>query len=165
MDGCGGSLIAPGVVLTAAHCADEDNKFSYNGETVIVGAYDRQQATNGAQEATVTMSVMHPAYDPEETYMDVMVLKLDSPVTTSGSVNLSLNSASSVPADGQMLTVIGTGNTAEGGTQSDQLLQVDVPTVNTDTCNGPYEGGVFDDAMFCAGGVGGEDSCQGAEYD
>ena len=88
-------------------------------------------------------------------------MHLDSPITTAGSLSLFLNTNEDLPSNGQTLTVIGTGNTAEGGTQSAGLLQVNVPTVDTATCNGPYEDGVLDEVMFCAGGVGGEDSCQG----
>ena len=88
-------------------------------------------------------------------------MQLDSAVTTSSSITLALNTDGAKPADGQTLTVIGTGTTSEGGEQSDQLLQVDVNVVNTDTCNGPYQGSVSDQVMFCAGGNGVEDSCQG----
>lgn len=62
MNGCGATLIAPGVVLSAAHCAPDG--FTYVGETVIVGGYDRQQVSNGAVRATVTATLMHPSWDP-----------------------------------------------------------------------------------------------------
>lgn len=58
------------------------------------------------------------------------------------------------------MTVVGNGNTEEDGTQSDVLLEAEVPAVATDTCNGPYSGDVVDEVMFCAGGKG-KDSCQG----
>ena len=58
------------------------------------------------------------------------------------------------------MTVVGNGNTEEGGDQSDVLLEADVPAVSTDACNGPYNGDIVDEVMFCAGGKG-KDSCQG----
>ncbi|CAJ1963779.1 unnamed protein product [Cylindrotheca closterium] len=159
MDGCGASLIAPGVVLSAAHCDPDD--FTHVGQTVIVGGYDRQQVTNGAVRATVTETLMHPSWDPwGGMSYDFMLLKLDSPVTTSGSVKLSLNSESTVPSSGQPLTVVGNGDTEEDGIQSDVLLEAEVPAISTVTCNGPYDGEIVDEVMFCAGGNG-KDTCQG----
>lgn len=61
MNGCGASLIAPGVVLSAAHCAPSG--FSFVGKSVIVGGYDRQQITNGALSVEVTATLLHPSYD------------------------------------------------------------------------------------------------------
>jgi len=81
-------------------------------------------------------------------------------VTTSGSVKLSLNTQNTVPSTNQPLTVIGNGYTQENGVQSDVLLEANVPVVDTETCNVPYEGAVEDEVMFCAGGEG-KDSCQG----
>ncbi|CAJ1963777.1 unnamed protein product [Cylindrotheca closterium] len=158
LDGCGGSLIAPGVVLTAAHC--EPDRFSYVGKTVIVGGHKRQQVTDSAVSATVTKSISHPLYNPNDESLDIMLIQLDIPVVATGSISLALNANSSSPVDGQMLTVVGNGDTREDGNQSDELLQVDVPAVNTDVCNGPYEGDIVDEVMFCAGG-GSQDSCQG----
>jgi hypothetical protein len=46
-----------------------------------------------------------------------------------------------------------------GGSISQQLLQVTVPTVSIAQCNQAYGAGAVDSTMLCAG-VGGKDSCQ-----
>ena len=75
-----------------------------------------------------------------------------------------------VPEDGDVVkddltTVIGWGNTAEEGEQSDVLLQLDVKVLANRKCEKALQmeapDTTIDDTMFCAGGKEGEDSCQG----
>ena len=154
-------MIAPGVVLTAAHCTVDDGS-TFVGDTVIVGGTQSGETTNAGTAVTVAAQAPHPLYDIESSYMDIMLLKLEDAVQAQGSVSLVLNTDSSTPVDGQTLTVIGLGDTFEGSQAgSDDLLQVDIPTVSTDRCNEGYEGEVVDEVMICAGGIEGEDSCQG----
>lgn len=76
------------------------------------------------------------------------------PVTIVNPVTLEVNTNSSVPERGQVLTVIGLGATSEGGNVSDVLQEVDVYTISWEACNGPYSGEgspIEDEVMFCAG--------------
>jgi trypsin len=137
MNGCGGSLIAPDVVMSAAHCGD------YTGDSVFVGAVRYQ----------VAKQVMHPAYDNNTEENDVMVLKLASPVTGSTSVELVLNDEYSIPANGNDLTVLGLGDLFEDGPAPTTLMDVVVQAIDTDQCNSrdSYDGDVVDEVMLCAG--------------
>lgn len=157
--GCGGSLIAPGVVLTAAHCGD------YTGSRVIVGGYEAYQVSQGSTEATVITYKEHPNYDDWTTANDFALLRLSEEVGISGSVTLGLNSQYAVPADGQTVTTLGLGALVEGGYSPSILNEVDVFAISGAKCNSEpynYDGAVQDDIMFCAGvPEGGKDSCQG----
>jgi hypothetical protein len=150
--GCGGSLIAPGIVLTAAHCAG-------NIRTVRIGS---SIANSGGVVKSVTASCMHPNYQSFTLANDYMLLKLDSPVDINQYPPIQLNNNSTIPQTNQILTVIGFGATSEGGYGSNNLLKVNVPANSHQQCSQQYGRMIVESVMFCAGEIwGGKDSCQG----
>lgn len=147
MGTCGGSLIAPGVVLSAAHCG------SFDGSRVIVGGYEWSELTGGASRVRVVDEARHPSYNDATVENDFLLLRLEEPVVANTNVVLSINDQYSLPSEGQSLTVLGLGTTSEGGPTPEFLRDVVVQTISTDDCNSRnrYEGEVTDSTMFCAG--------------
>mmetsp|Transcript_35524 Transcript_35524/g.86108 ORF Transcript_35524/g.86108 Transcript_35524/m.86108 type:complete len:579 (-) Transcript_35524:63-1799(-) len=161
MGGCGGTLIAPNVVMSAAHCGD------YTGDTIIVGAVKPGETSFGATEVQVIEQINHPNHvnsTDENDMNDVMLMRISPPVALLSSVQLILNDEYAIPSNGEDLSVIGLGDLAENGPAATVLMDVVVQAIDTNQCNGPdgYDGDVFDDVMMCAGVQGGgKDGCYG----
>lgn len=155
--GCGASLVAPDVILCAAHCA---------GQSSFVKAYVGRSSNFGSNtgfERSIDAKVVHPDYGRfDDINYDYMLMKLDRPVFDIDPIVL--NDNPNVPETNQELTVIGLGTTSSGGGTPQNLLQVNVNYIPTNVCNSyqyGYRGDVKDATMFCAGTGGGKDSCQG----
>ena len=156
MLGCGGTLIAPNVILGAAHCGD------YLGQEVYVSGYQYGTAQHGATGVMVVDQVQHPNYDPYTMENDFYLYKLESEVFPATQVILTLNQDGAVPAADDELTVLGLGVLEQGGTTPDFLNDVVVPTVSNEFCGSSQSYGdeFFPEVMLCAG-VPQKDSCQG----
>eukprot|EP00736_Rhodelphis_marinus_P009988 Rmarinus@m.27321 len=170
---CGGSLIRPNVILTAAHCwlnraqthIDTSQK-SYM--KIRVGALE--WADSSYEAYSITDVIVHEDYDPDlstpENH-DVAVVLIDGCVfsDTMPIVDESTHDLPTLEAVGQVVRVAGFGVTvawpSSSSTPSNVLREVDVPIGDRDHCDDVMNW-VVTDYMICASdSSAGKDSCSG----
>ncbi|MBP2477125.1 secreted trypsin-like serine protease [Crossiella equi] len=152
---CGGTLVTPVKVLTAAHCVNNRTPAEIR---VVAGRTDTQNRAQGSVLA-VNAVWWHPRFKDVFNGDDVGVLTLAEPVRYA-TIPL-VQPGEPGYAVGTKATVVGWGATREAGPTSRYLMEATVPVLPDGSCARPYR--TYDPAkMFCAGyEEGGIDACQG----
>lgn len=146
---CGGTLIAPDFVLTAAHCYTACTK----GLKVIVGDHDLTNKTDGGEVFEVKDTAVHPNYDSILLMEDIMLLQLSG---RSNKPTVRLNKDSSVPTDFQTVDAIGWGATdPKGKTISNILKETTLEIIPNKFCTRPNSTITFGDDIICAADLDG----------
>jgi trypsin len=149
--GCGAALIAPDLVLGAAHCT------AFYGSKVLVGSFQRGSTSGGlaAYRTVVSEKFRHPRFQITERgaqSYDMVLFKIESVLPQYPNLKpAELNADPTAVTPGSVLTMIGFGYTNWNESESSTLLRANVAAISNTECEQRYgrKPNFFDESVTC----------------
>ncbi|XP_055837944.1 phenoloxidase-activating factor 2-like [Episyrphus balteatus] len=164
---CGGSLIAPTVVLTGGHCV-----FNTEAQNLEVRAGEWESNSNAEpyphQDRQVVEIIVHESFNDRNLRNNIALLFLETPFDEMPHINTICLPPAGTNFDMSRCFASGWGKTKFGiGKYPNILKKIDLPVVSNDKCQNDLRktrlGRYFElhSSFMCAGGERDKDTCQG----
>ncbi|KAM6993702.1 mast cell protease 1A-like [Passerculus sandwichensis] len=146
---CGGFLIRPDAVLSAAHCADKKGRIV--SFTVTLGAHNVSSQEPSQQKIPVAKWVIHPEYSRKDCINDIMLLKLKKKAKINEYVQyISFAKENEHVRAGALCSVSGWGRTSLNPPPSDVLREVELKVQKEKICQ-KFSSEYQPQSMICVG--------------
>ena len=168
---CGGTVVAPTLIITAAHCMFDFNRGEFTDAHLYAAVTGRTTLSNAAEGQEIPFASYtfftdgsgRPLFDPITFEYDVVLVSLSAP-TSAAAVKLAGPDEAATWETGRDAFVSGFGAAVEGGGKQDTMRAAMIATIGDSTCtsNKVYGNTIFPAVQLCAGRLaGGVDTCQG----